>query len=49
VFERYNVTSETDIRQGAAKLSSYMAALEEKAVAAERHTIGTLEGIETVQ
>jgi hypothetical protein len=33
----------------AAKLSSYMAALEEKAVAAERHTIGTLEGIETVQ
>jgi len=49
VFERYNVTSEADIRQGAAKLSSYMAALEEQAIAEERHTIGTQGLMETVQ
>jgi len=49
VFERYNVTSETDIRQGAAKLSSYMEALDEQALAADPHTIRTQEANQRLQ
>ena len=41
VFERYNVVSETDIRQGAARLGQYLQQMENDATSEDSHTIGT--------
>jgi len=42
VFSRYNVTTETDIRQGAARLAEYLKGVDSRMAEHERHTIGTL-------
>ena len=42
IFSRYNVSTESDIRQGAARLGEYLKAMEEQAAKQDPHTIGTL-------
>ncbi|MBM3760935.1 MAG: site-specific integrase [Acidobacteria bacterium] len=49
VFERYNVVSEADIRQGAARLAEYLQGVERHTAEQERHTIGTQGQLEMVQ
>ena len=49
VFSRYNVTTETDIRQGATRLGEYLKKIEDQAVPENRHTIRTLEAPKAVQ
>lgn len=41
IFSRYNVTTEADIRQGAARLAEYLQNVERHTAEQERHTIGT--------
>ncbi|MBM3762432.1 MAG: site-specific integrase [Acidobacteria bacterium] len=41
IFSRYNVTTEADIRQGAARLAEYLQGVEQHAAEQDRHTIGT--------
>jgi len=41
IFDRYNIVSEADLRQAAARLERYLAERREEAQRGERHTIGT--------
>lgn len=49
IFSRYNVSTETDIRQDAQRLGEYLKRVEGQTGQQDQHTIGTQEAIELVQ
>jgi len=49
IFDRYNIVSEADLRQAAARLERYLAEEAGDSERRERHTIDTPKGAETIQ